>query len=338
MDTEDPLDLHLLNLAGVFRESSRILKSYTHLFASLASSLILPLCFLLLAHHLVSFPLIHKIHKTQDLINQTHDPSSPVAQHSEEQLEDAWLKLLLFFAAYLLFVLAFSLLSTSAVVYSVACIYTQKPISYRKVLSVVPTVWKRLLNTFLWIFLLISVYHALAILSIRLAVYFIADSNIALFSILLFLLVGFFVASQIYISCIWHLASVISVLEESYGLAALRRSVNLIKGKRGLALGLFCIYVVAGGLIGFLFHAFVVKHHHHGTLFRIIVGAVLVALLTFVTLFGMLAQTVFYFACKAFHRERIDWSALSEHLGAYLGEYVPLKGSIQMEALENEVV
>jgi hypothetical protein len=98
--------------------------------------------------------------------------------------------------------------------------------------------------------------------------------------------------------------------------------------------------------VGLFFHAYVVHHHHahhhqegedmdsssssSSIVGRIFLGALLVAILTFVTLFGMLAQTVFYFSCKAFHHEQIDWMALSEHLGAYMGEYVPLK-SVQME-------
>lgn len=337
MDTE-PEELHVLDLAGIFRESFRILKSYSKLFASLTSTLILPLCFMLLAHHLVSSPLVHRIRRDESIIARHH--GTPAAEQREEDLDQTWAKLLLFLTAYVIFVLAFSLLSTAAIVYSVACVYTEKSLSYVKVLSVVPRVWKRLLITFLWVFLIIFAFHAVSFLTIRLSVQFLADFNIFLFIVLLTLLVGFLIVLQIYLTCIWHLASVISVLEESYGIAALRRSVDLIKGKTALALCLFFIYLVCGGVIGFLFHFLVLRGHHHAhftLLARFAWGAVLVTALSFVTLYGMLAQTVYYFACKSFHHEKIDWSALSEHLGAYLGEYVPLKGSIQMESFEDEV-
>lgn len=326
----------LQHLRGILEESARILRQYGRLFFSLASTLILPLCFMLLGHHLVSSPLAHKIRYNEHFV-ETHE-GTPAAERREADLAGEWASLLAFFAGYLLFVLAFSLLSTSAIVYSVACIYTEKSVSYTKVLGVVPTVWKRLLITFLWIFLIIAAYHGFSILTIHLAARTFADSNTAVFIILLILLVVAFMVLHVYISCIWHLASVISVLEDSYGLAALRRSFNLIKGKRAMAFMLFSVYLISGGVISVLFHVYVLHHRHHDNasndmVFRLLFGTVLVALLTFVTLFGMLAQTVFYFACKSFHNEQIDWTALSEHLGAYMGEYVPLKSALQMEAL-----
>jgi hypothetical protein len=67
---------------------------------------------------------------------------------------------------------------------------------------------------------------------------------------------------------------------------------------------------------------------------RVLAGAVLVSVLVCVNLLGLLVQSVFYYACKAFHNQQIDRSALYEHLGGYLGEYVPLKSNIQMENLD----
>ncbi|KAI5073286.1 hypothetical protein GOP47_0011299 [Adiantum capillus-veneris] len=277
----------LQHLRGILVESARILKQHRRLFFSLASTLILPLCFLLLAHHLVSGPLVHKIRHNEEFIEE--HPGTSAAEHRQAEIAHEWASLLAFFIAYLLFVLAFSLLSTAATVYSVACIYTERPLSYTKVLGVVPTVWKRLLITFAWVFVMIAAYHGIAILTIHLTILSLVNVNMVLFIIILVLLILAFYSLHVYISCIWHLASVISVLEDSYGFFALRRSVDLIR--------------------------------------------VLVVLLTAVTLYGMLGQTVFYFACKSFHNEQIDWTALSEHLGAYMGEYVPLKSSIQMESL-----
>nr|CAD1840539.1 unnamed protein product [Ananas comosus var. bracteatus] len=59
----------------------------------------------------------------------------------------------------------------------------------------------------------------------------------------------------------------------------------------------------------------------------------LVALLVLLNLLGLLVQSIFYYVCKSFHRQPIDKTALFDHLGGYLGEYVPLKSSIQMENL-----
>ncbi|KAK4386405.1 hypothetical protein Sango_2511100 [Sesamum angolense] len=67
---------------------------------------------------------------------------------------------------------------------------------------------------------------------------------------------------------------------------------------------------------------------------RIMVGGFLVGLLVIVNLVGLLVQSVFYYVCKSYHHQGIDKSALYDHLGGYLGEYVPLKSSIQMENLD----
>jgi hypothetical protein len=50
-----------------------------------------------------------------------------------------------------------------------------------------------------------------------------------------------------------------------------------------------------------------------------------------------LVQSVLYFVCKSHHNESIDRYALSEHLDGYLGEYMPLKGPVSLEALEAEL-
>lgn len=321
-------------LWGILKESGRILSLYRRLFFSLASTLVLPLCFLLLAHHLVSLPLVHKISHDERYIEQ--HPGTPDAERRQANVAGEWVSLLAFFTGYLLFVLAFSLLSTAAVVYTVACIYTEKSVSYTKVLGVVPTVWKRLLITFLWVFFIIAAYHGISILIIHVIIH--SFEHTPVFFICLFFILLVLISLQNYLSCIWHLASVISVLEDRYGFFALKRSFNLIKGKQLVGFELFSAYVVMGGVISILFHIYVLHHRHHDAtghnlLFRLVLGTLLVAFLTVVTLFGMLVQTVFYFVCKAYHGEQIDWTALSEQLGAYMGEYVPLKSSIQMETL-----
>ncbi|KAH7433615.1 hypothetical protein KP509_07G078000 [Ceratopteris richardii] len=216
--------------------------------------------------------------------------------------------------------------------------YLENSISYRKVISVVPTVWKRLIVTFLWVFILIFAYHAIAILFFHLIYENFPEISFVAFVLVVVLVWFAFFCIHVYISCIWHLSSVITVLEDSYGLRALLKSVELIKGNRRVAIQLFIVYLGLVTLISFVFHGYVlgllIEDGAGSSLsLRLLLGTALVALFTFVTLYGMLAQTVFYFACKAFHNEQIDWVALSDHLAAYMGEYVQLKSAIQMESV-----
>ncbi|XWS40456.1 hypothetical protein CRYUN_Cryun18bG0141900 [Craigia yunnanensis] len=49
---------------------------------------------------------------------------------------------------------------------------------------------------------------------------------------------------------------------------------------------------------------------------------------------GLVGAGCIYYVCKSSHHQGIDKSALHDHLGGYLGEYVPLKSSTQKENLD----
>ncbi|TXG60385.1 hypothetical protein EZV62_014958 [Acer yangbiense] len=72
--------------------------------------------------------------------------------------------LTLFKSVGFFFYLTFYLLSTAAIVYAIACIYTAKQTTYKKVISVVPIVWKkRLLVTYRCSVPIILIYNVVAI-------------------------------------------------------------------------------------------------------------------------------------------------------------------------------
>ncbi|KAJ6671945.1 hypothetical protein OIU85_013302 [Salix viminalis] len=115
---------------------------------------------------------------------------------------------------------------------------------------------------------------------------------------------------HVYITALWHLASVVSVLEPVYGLVAMKKSYELLKGKIRVAGILVFGYLSICGLVSMIFSTVVVHGgDKYGVFTRIIVGGVIII-------------------------RGIDKTALHEHLGGYLGEYVPLKSSLQMENLD----
>lgn len=71
----------------------------------------------------------------------------------DEYLSSQRIEFWLIKIAYLVFLLVLSLLSTSAVTYTVACNYTGKPITFKNIMSMVPKLWKPLTITFIWSFL-----------------------------------------------------------------------------------------------------------------------------------------------------------------------------------------
>ncbi|NP_001143915.2 uncharacterized protein LOC100276723 [Zea mays] len=322
-------DLAALGAAELVRVSASIPRAAPRTFALLTACLVFPLSFAVLAHSLFTHPILLRIQ------GATH---SELAQ---------WLRLFAYQFLYLIVLFTFSLLSTAAAVFTVASLYANKPASISSSLTALPPILPRLLRTFLWVSLLMLAYHLVFALTVLLLiVVFIPNASESesappslAFVLFLVVVVFVFLGIHVYISALWHLASVISVLEPLCGLAAMAKSKDLLQGRTGTAATLVVSYFAVCGVTSVLFRAAVVKGRAEEGSFglalpgRLLVGAVLLCVLVCVNLLGLLVQSVFYYACKAFHNQQIDRTALYEHLGGYLGEYVPLKSNIQMENL-----
>ncbi|XP_043697140.1 uncharacterized protein LOC122647911 [Telopea speciosissima] len=315
-----PEQLQYLTLTEIVKESVTIPKSARKTFSFITLALIFPLSFAILAHSLFTHPLLKQI--------EAQSSSNP-------KLHQEWTRLLFFQFCYLIFLFAFSLLSTAAVVFTVASVYTSKPVSFTSTISAIPPVFKRLFITFLWVSVLMIVYDIAFIASLVALIIAVDTHNLLLFLIALIAIITLFLVVHVYITALWHLASVVSVLEPVYGIAAMRKSKELLKGKTQMAAMLVFGYLSICGAIGGVFGSFVVHGgENYGVFLRIVVGGFLVGVLVIVNLIGLLVQSVFYYVCKSYHHQGIDKSALYDHLGGYLGEYVPLKSSVQMESME----
>ncbi|KAJ0096870.1 hypothetical protein Patl1_27946 [Pistacia atlantica] len=319
MDREQE-DLQFLSFFGIFKESFRIIFSWTKIFSQITLTLILPLSFIYLAHMEISQLLFFKILHDKDALDHT-------------QVGSKWTAFWLFKFAYFTFFLILTLLSTSAVVYTIACIYTAKNISFKKVMSVVPKVWKRLMVTFLWSFAIIFLYHVVAVIVLVFWLIFLAQNTVG--ALMGVALLAFYLCGFVYIGIVWHLASVVSVLEDVYGIKALKKSKNLIKGKMGISIGMFVVLSLFLGGIEVLFENVVVLGLSPNVGITILVGIVCFLLVVMVILLGLVVETIIYFVCKSYHHENIDKSSLADHLEVYLGEYVPLKAKdVQLEQFQ----
>lgn len=238
------------------------------------------------------------------------------------RLSSEWTAYFLFKAVYLIAVLVFSLLSTSAVVYTVACVYTSKDVSFGKILTVVPKVWKRLMVTFLWSFAILFVYN-LSFLLLIIAILLVVDISLTVV-LLTALLTLTYLSGMVYISIVWHLASVVSVVEDSYGIAAMRKSKSLIRGKEWTVATIFIVVQFHLAGVELAFGNRVVRGGDMDVGVRLGFGAVITVMLTLVVLVALVVQTVVYFVCKSYHHESIDKSSLANHLEVYLEEYTPL--------------
>ncbi|KAF9599751.1 hypothetical protein IFM89_001697 [Coptis chinensis] len=328
MDRE-PEELQFIGFIGIYKEAYKIVLSWKKVFTQIVLGLIVPLTFIFLAHIQISDFIFGKIIRNEEALDYTRT-GSPLHNRISNRLSSEWITFWLFKAAYLLFVLVLSLLSTSAVVYTIACIYTAKDLTFKKVLSVVPKVWKRLMITFLWNFTIMFAYNFVAISLIIISA-FLMGQNVPGLVVLIVLLIVYLIGF-VYINVIWHLASVVSVLEDVYGIQAMIKSKALIKGKMGVASALYISIQFSIVVIQLTFQKLVVHGDSLGMFVRTSYGIVCFFLLLKLILLGLVVQTIVYFLCKSYHHESIDKSCLSDHLEVYLGEYAPLKGrDVQLE-------
>lgn len=184
--------------------------------------------------------------------------------------------------------------------------------------------------TFLCTFAAFFAYNLMTLVIIILWALTIGLSNGGV-AVFVFIAILYFIGF-VYLTLVWQLASVVTVLEDSYGIQAMMKSKELIKGKMVLSLLIFFMLNVSFILIRVLFKKVVVNGWKLGSVDRTVYGVLCFLLLSGLFLFGLVLQTVLYFVCKSYHHENIDRSALADHLEVYQGEYVPLKDrDVQLE-------
>ncbi|XP_042065262.1 uncharacterized protein LOC121808739 [Salvia splendens] len=130
-------ELQFLGLFGIYKKTFTLIFKLRKTFTQLTLTLILPLSFIYLAQERVSEILFWKIRFNEFLL---HEASPGTLKHDRlsKLVTKEWAEYILLKLAYFALILVFSLLSTSAVVYTVDA-------TFRTVMRVVPRVWKRLM-------------------------------------------------------------------------------------------------------------------------------------------------------------------------------------------------
>ena len=141
--------------------------------------------------------------------------------------------------------------------------------------------------------------HSRTFIFITLLVLFI-ESRKFLVPMLILLSIFYFVGF-VYMTIAWHLASVVTVLEDTCGIAAMIKSKNLIKGKTRVATVIFLTLIVSFWLIQVVFENLVVHGEPMGMVSRVAYGIICLLLLFKMILFRLVIQTVIYLVCKSYH-------------------------------------
>ncbi|XAR62418.1 hypothetical protein NMG60_11017163 [Bertholletia excelsa] len=326
-------EMQFLGILGICGQSFKLIFSHRKIFSQITLALIVPLSLIFLAHIQISNVLFSNILNKANELDDT-----PREDDRYHRLHRSFSSQLVYFClfklAYFIALLVFSLLSTAAVVFTVATIYTAGELTFKKVMRVVPNVWKRLIITFLCTFLAFLLYNVVMALILVLWYFTAAPTQAALPTLIIIAIL--YACGFVYLTVVWQLASVVSVLEDSKGFKAMVKSKNLIKGKAWVAIAIFLMLIVC--LIGIeaIFELLVVHGGEFGVVGRVGFGAICCLLMFKLVLFGLVVQTVIYFVCKSYHHESIDRSSLSTHLEVYLGDYVRLRAKdVQLERVNN---
>ncbi|KAE9584760.1 hypothetical protein Lalb_Chr25g0281611 [Lupinus albus] len=140
MDREQE-EMQFLGFFGIIKESSKIIYSWRKIFSQITFTLILPLSFIFLIHIEFSNLIFSKIRHNTSQIFETQS-GTPQYQKLSDMITSEWITFWLFKIVYFTFLLIFSLLSTSAIVYTIACIYTAKESKEVLFKKVVVNGWK----------------------------------------------------------------------------------------------------------------------------------------------------------------------------------------------------
>ncbi|CAI9291500.1 unnamed protein product [Lactuca saligna] len=309
-------DMKFVGFFGIFKQSFKTIFSSNKIFAQITLALILPLTIVFLAHMEISRHLFWKI-ESSSLVSESDSYYRARATAAD------WLYYWLFKVAYITLFAVFSLLSTAAIVFTIASIYTDREVVFRKVMTVVPKVWKRLFVTFVFIYIAFFIYNVIGGVVLVIVRSIFGYSAIGI--ILWFIIVILYIIGFLYLSVVWQLASVVTVLENTYGFRAMRKGKDLAYGKKKVGMGI--ALVLYGFLLGLLivYELFV---EYGGEIFdlamiwRVMIGILCGVLILNLFLLFFVTQTMLYLVCKSHHREVIDKLSLSTFLGAYMGETV----------------
>ncbi|KEH35395.1 hypothetical protein MtrunA17_Chr3g0125721 [Medicago truncatula] len=317
--------MQFLGLFGVYKESYKLMFSWRKLLSQITLILIIPLTFnFLIQIELSDFVLGKILHHSNQMTNHHLDTAQP--QNLTEIITKEWAIFFLIKIAYFILIFSLYLFSTSAIVYTVASIYTgNKDIAFNKVMSVITNLSKRLMVTFLCTLTAGFFYNIIAmVIAIIFALTFGVRNG---GSVAGFIIIGIlYFVGLVYLNVVWQLANVVTVLEDSYGFEAMMKSKELIKGKMGLSIFItlqfnFCFFVIR-----FLFGMLVVngwKWFELSLMSRITIGFVCFLFLSHLFLLILIMQTVLYFVCKSYQNESIDKCSPSlEHVKVHQGEYV----------------
>ncbi|KAK9080746.1 hypothetical protein SSX86_000504 [Deinandra increscens subsp. villosa] len=329
-------DLKLIEFPHIFSHSFRTIRTWNKLFAQITFTLLLPLTLIFIAHIEISMRLFNQIERDPFSVFTAAFDSYQSYFHTGAS-SAAWRRYLLFKSLSIAGIGIFSLLSAASVVFTIASVYTGRDVTFRKSMKSVPQIWKRLAVTFLFSFVTLFAFCLLASV-----VNFLFTAAIGEFAVDVLPAVDVISAAYfLYLTAVWQLATVVSVLESSRGLKSMLKAMDLMKGKTKSALMIACILYPFLAVAITEYMSMVDGGAAVAPVSRVMIRIVCAVMILIVFLLFNVTQTVLYLVCKLHHGETIDPVSLSTYLGAYLSDSRPVFRTgedIQLGRAQNQVV
>ncbi|GJY41074.1 hypothetical protein Tco_0428344 [Tanacetum coccineum] len=214
-------------------------------------------------------------------------------------------------------------MSTSVIVYTIASLYTSRDITFTKAMKAGKSAWKRLAITLLSMFLTLFAYNLLFSVVVFLCNAILGEyANMPIMLIIISIPYTYW---SLYLITIWEIASVVSVLEDSCGLKAAIKAMDLMNGKKKVALKVSFMLYLFMGIVVFVYLVFYMYNNGAlGKVWLVIIAMICGALFIIGFLIIIVAQTMIYLVCKSHHQETIDLGSSSTYLGAYLSDPQPV--------------
>ncbi|OVA15746.1 Protein of unknown function DUF4013 [Macleaya cordata] len=291
VDDDVPIDSSqaALNVTKILRESLKLPFENGKLAVSIVFLVLLPYSILVLIHNLVIVPIIQKL--------EDQEPPNGLADDQNH------LKALLVLEA--LFFLAFFLVSLFGIIvtiYGSAAIYTKnKSVSFKELFSKIRATWKRSLITWIYVSIYTIVYTLVSVVWIVAFALVIKTGSVVTY----FFILGCLAAVlYLYLSVIWTLGMIISVLEGFYGIKAIQKAKDLIRGREIQGFGIMLSVVLLTCPISVLYYLNALDNDH--VMGRVVLGFFVTVPFCFAKFFTYLVYTVFYYECKKSHGERTE--------------------------------
>ncbi|KAL8215640.1 hypothetical protein R6Q57_022477 [Mikania cordata] len=312
-------ELKFIGFSGIFSQSFKTIFTWKKLFIQITLTLILPLSFIFIAHMTISHRFFNQIEKNPYQLFSCAFDNYKSYYDTSADLRNYFLFKLITIST----VTVFSVLSTSAVVYVIASVYTGRDVTFRQSMKYVPKVWKRVTVTFICMLLTLIAYTLIAsvlifVLSVVIGIP--VPGNLVWLASSIVYIFGF-----LYLITVWQVAAVVSVLESSSGVKAMIKSSDLLAGKRKPALTTsIMLYQFLTGVV-IVYMLFVAYDGAAlAMVWRVVIGIMCGVLTVIVFLLIMVTETVVYLVCKSYHREPVEPVSISTYLSAYLTDSRPV--------------